>query len=296
MSDINLIKKLREQTQVGMMDCKKALAEANGDYDKAVESLRKKGAAVAAKRAENATNNGNVNMLIAPDYTSGAMVEVSCETDFSANTDDMRNFSRSVSAHVLAQHGLDLSESSDNLVSNLMNETAVDESLTFQAKLDELIARIAESIKVSRFTRFAHDTNIVNGYIHPGSKLGVLVELSVDTRPADITPLVQASKDVCMQIAVNNPLCVRPDELDSSIVEKESSVYAEQLREQGKPEKMIEGIVKGKLNKFYEGVCLLNQKFIKEEKVSIQQLLNRIGNEHGCTLSVVRFVRFSIGK
>ena len=295
MSDINLIKKLREQTQVGMMDCKKALAEANGDYDKAVESLRKKGAAVAAKRADNATNNGNINMLIAPDYTSGTLVEVSCETDFSANTEDMRNFSGMVCSHILSKHDLDSATSTDEQVSTLMTETVADEKLSIQAKLDELIAKIAESIKVSRFVRFSSTKNIVNGYIHPGSKLGILVELEVDNRPADITALVQVAKDVCMQIAVSNPMCVRPDELDADVVAKERDVYADQLRAQGKPEQMIDNIVKGKLNKFYEGVCLLNQKFIKEEKNTIQQLLDHVGNESGCTVTVARFVRFSIG-
>ncbi len=295
MSDINLIKKLREQTQVGMMDCKKALAEANGDYDKAVESLRKKGAAVAAKRAENATNNGNINMLISPDYTSGTLVEVSCETDFSANTDDMRGFSSMVSAHILSKDDLDLEVSTEEHMVSLMAETVVDSGLSVQQKLDELIAKIAESIKVSRFVRFASNKNIINAYIHPGSKLGVLVELEVDNRPADITGLVQASKDVCMQIAVNNPMCIRPDQLNEDVVAKERDVYAEQLRAQGKPEQMIDNIVKGKLNKFYEGVCLLNQKFIKEEKISIQQLLDKVGTESGCKVTVARFVRFSIG-
>ena len=293
-----MIKKLREKTQVGMMDCKKALIEAEGDFDKAVESLRKKGAAVAAKRADNATDNGTIQATVAPDFRSGTLVEASCETDFSANTDDMRNFATTIASHLLASNATTAGDvSSDDDVATLMGQELHDTpGVTPQDKLDELISKIAESIKVARFSKMSGENSVINAYIHPGSTLGVLVELAIDgDRPSDITALVQAAKDVAMQAAVSNPLCVNPEQVDPALLEKERSLFAEQLRAEGKPEQIIEKILPGKLNKFYEGVCLHHQKFIKDEKLSIKQMLDAVGKDAGTTVRVARFVRFAIG-
>lgn len=284
---VDLIKKLREKTQVGMMDCKKALMAANGDFDQAVEDLRKKGAAVAAKRAENETNNGTVAALVSPDFTHGVITEISCETDFSANTDAMRTFAKNVASAALAHN-------TDN-AAGILGQSAPNSSLTIQGELDEIISKIAEKITVSRVANFSSD-GLVNAYVHAGSTLGVLIDIAVDgDRPADLTPLVNAAKDVCMQIAVNNPICVSSDELDQDLVAKERAIYAEQLKAEGKPEQIIEKIMPGKLSKFYEQVCLNNQKFIKEDKITIQQLLDRVGKENGCSLTIKRFARFAIG-
>lgn len=295
---IDMIKKLRQQTQVGMSACKKALEEANGDFDKAVEALRKKGASVAAKRADNATDNGSIQTTVSPDFRSGSIVEAACETDFSANTDDMRNFATSVASHVLAaNHSLPSLISGADDVTGLMSQTLHDnDSLTVQSLLDELIAKISENIKVNRFAKIETSNGVVNAYVHPGSTLAVLVELAVDgERPADITRLVQAARDVAMQAAVTNPLCVDPEQLDEAVLNKEKEVFADQLRAEGKPEQIIEKILPGKLNKFYEGVCLHHQKFIKDEKQTIREMLDAVGKEAGCSVRVANFVRFSIG-
>lgn len=294
---IDLIKKLREKTQVGMMDCKKALIEAEGDFDKAVESLRKKGASVAAKRADNATDNGTIQATVAPDYRSATLVEASCETDFSANTDAMRNFATAVSSHLIAStRGTNLDGNADDIAA-LMDEELHDSAGTkVQHLLDELISKIAENIKVSRFAKISGSTGVVNAYIHPGSTLGVLVELDLEgDRPADVTALVQAAKDVAMQAAVTNPLCITPEQVDSALLAKEKEVFADQLRAEGKPEQIIEKILPGKLNKFYDTVCLPRQKYIKDEKQSVQDMLDAIGSQIGCKVSVKNFVRFSIG-
>lgn len=281
-----------------MSACKKALEEANGDFNQAVEALRKKGASVAAKRADNATDNGSIQVTVAPDFRSGSIVETACETDFSANTDHMRSFATSVASHILASERsiAQLVSSSDD-VTSLMGEQLHDNNeLTVQTLLDELISKISESIKVSRFAKIETSNGVVNAYVHPGSTLAVLVELAVDgQRPADITRLAQAAKDVAMQAAVTSPLCVDPEQLDAAVLEKEKEVFADQLRAEGKPDQIIEKILPGKLNKFYEGVCLHHQKFIKEEKQTIRQMLEAVGKEVGCDVRVANFVRFSIG-
>lgn len=295
---LDLIKKLREQTQVGMMTCKKALIDANGDFDAAVESLRKKGASVAAKRAENATDNGTVQVVIAPDFRSGSITEVSCETDFSANTDLMKNFALSASSHLLATtREMEALVSSEGDITTLMSEELASESgLTFQDKLDDLISKITEKITISKFARMETSNGLVNGYVHPGANLGVLVELALDgDRPSDVTALAAAAKDVCMQVAVTNPLCIDPSQLDAAVVDKERAEQRAALIAQGKPEQMVDKIVEGKMGKFYEGVCLHNQKFIKEDKITISHMLDRVAQEAGCKVRVANFVRFSIG-
>lgn len=296
---VDMIKKLRDATQISMMDCKKALIEAEGDFDRAIEILRKKGASVAAKRAENATNNGTIQVVTAPDFLSGAIVEVACETDFSANTDDMRSFGQNVSSHILASPAYATgSVDSTDVIAGLMAEKMVSNSaLTLQNMLDDLVVKIAESIKVARFSKITSSSSVVNGYVHAGNTLGVLVELAIEgARPADITPLVHAAKDVAMQVAVTKPLCVSPDQLDAAVVAKESEIFAAQLRAEGKNEQMIEKIVPGKLSKFYESACLQNQKFIKDDKQTITQMLEAVGKTAGCKVRVGRFVRFAIGQ
>ncbi|MDQ5891075.1 MAG: elongation factor Ts [Candidatus Dependentiae bacterium] len=296
---VDMIKKLRDATQVSMMDCKKALIDANGDFDKAVELLRKKGASVAAKRADNATNNGNVQVMVAPDFLSGTIVETACETDFSANTEDMRHFSQTVCNHVLAtKTDTKAIVTSGEAITALMQEKVYSNTnLTLQGMLDELIAKIAESIKIARFAKMSTANGIVNGYVHAGSTLGVMVELAIEgSRPADITTLVQAAKDVAMQIAVTKPLCINPSELDQAVIAKETEIFAEQLRGEGKNAQIIEKIMPGKLSKFYETACLHNQKFIKDDKQTITQMLDAAGTKAGCKVRVARFVRFAIGQ
>ena len=286
----DLIKKLREHTQVGMMDCKKALEEANGDFDKAVELLRKKGAAVAAKRAENATDNGTVQAFVSPDFSYGSLVEVSCETDFSANTEAMQNFAKGVAEAAATQTSAD--------IETLMNAKVASEKLSVKEKLDELIAKISENIKVKRFSRFSVEQHgIINSYIHPGATVGILVHLETDKAvAANASAIAQLAKEICMQIAVNKPLCVSPAELDETTLTKEREIIKAQLVASGKPNAVIEKIMVGKVEKFYEDVCLLNQKFIKNDKLTIAQHAAEVGKSLGLTITVKQFARFAIGK
>ncbi len=287
---MDLVKELREKTQVGMMDCKKALEESNGDMDKAIEILRKKGTAVAAKRADNATNNGRVESWVSPDFKTGALVEIACETDFSANTQDMFNFATHV-AEIVAKNN------TTDSASILTQISLTKATLTIKDHLDELIAKIAESIKISRTALFkAGEKGLVNVYIHAGSGIGVMVELEADKALTATPDLTAAIRDICMQIAVTKPLAVQSADLDQTLIEKERNIAKEQLLGSTKPAPIIEKIIDGKLNKFYEEVCLLNQLFIKNDKITVAQYLKEISTKVGANVMVKQFIRFGIGR
>lgn len=288
---MEIIKELREKTQVGMMDCKKALIESDGDIEKAVEILRKKGAAVAQKRSGNATDNGHIESCLTADNKKGVLLKVSCETDFSANTDDMKNFAKDVCSHILNKETQD--------IETLLNETFFNGKITINEKLEELISKIAESIKTEEFIMFKTNENgLINSYIHPGANLGIMIELKADKAINDSnnTKIKQLAHDICMQIAVTNPLAIRAEELDKTTIEKEQDIIREQLITSGKPENMIDKIMQGKLSKFYEDVCLMNQKFIKDDKKTITQVLSEISKETGLNVKIEQFARFAVGK
>ncbi|MFA6534708.1 MAG: translation elongation factor Ts [Candidatus Babeliales bacterium] len=288
---MDLVKKLREKTQVGMMDCKKALEESNGDIEKAIEILRKKGSAVAAKRGDNATTNGRVECFISSDAKTGAMVEVACETDFSAKTVDMEFFAKHT-AEVAAITAV------NDAQAILSQKSVKNPTLVIKDHLDELIAKIAESIKVSKVILFkAGKLGMVHAYIHPGSTVGVMIELEMEKDPSSqFEALKDIAKDLCMQIAVNKPLSVSSADLDPASVAKEREIATEQLKLSGKPANVIEKILEGKIKKYYEDVCLLNQFFIKNDKLTIQLYLDEVSKKLGNKVAVKQFVRIGIGR
>ncbi len=287
---MDLIKKLRDKTQVGMMDCKKALEQADGDFEKAVEALRKKGAAVAAKRSENETLQGRVEADVAADLKSGSLALVACETDFSANTDAMKSFSQSVAKAVSCCKVTDIDA--------LLEKTPHGQSLTLSESLNELISKICESIKIDKAVHFqVKENGVVNAYIHPGAAVGVLIEFKTNKdTSANLEALKELSKEICMQIAVTNPICVEPSQLPEDVVSKERALASEQLKASGKPAAMIEKIVDGKMNKFYSDVCLIHQPFIKNDKLSVKQHIDEIGKKIGLEIEVIQFARFSVGR
>lgn len=288
---MDLVKALREKTQVGMMDCKKALEESNGDMEKAIEILRKKGTAVAAKRSENVTSNGRVESFISSDNKTGAIVEIACETDFSAKTVDMEFFAKHT-AEVAAISAV------NDAQAVLTQKSLKNPKLVIKDHLDELIAKIAESIKVSKVILYkAEKFGFVNSYIHPGSTVGVMIELDAEKdASANTEELKTITKDLCMQIAVNKPLSVAPENLDAAVIAKEREIASEQLKNSGKPANVIEKIVEGKIKKFYEDVCLLNQMFIKNDKMTVQQYLDEASKKLNNKLSVKQFIRIGIGR
>ncbi len=289
---MDLVKQLRDKTQIGMMDCKKALEEAAGDFDKALELLRKKGAAVAAKRADNVTNHGRVESFISNDNKVAAIVETACETDFSANTEAMKDFAVAVAKNLV--------QSDAASIDALFLQPLVDNAngLTVKHLHEELVAKICENIKVTRFARFHVAGNgMVNVYIHPGSTIGVMVELTTDKdASAHLDALKQIAKDVCMQAAVTNPVCVRPTEMDPTVLENERRLATEQMQTSGKPANVIEKIVEGKVAKFFQDACLLNQPFIKNDKQTVEQYVNEASKPLGLTVTVKQFTRFAIGR
>ena len=247
------VNELRQKTGAGMMDCKKALTEANGDFEKAIEILRKKGASVASKRAEKSANEGMVVTKLSDDNKKAAIVEVNCETDFVAKSDDFVKLAKAV---VEAAYGAESSDSKQLLESNKeLND-----------KLVDVMGKVGEKIEVSRVLTEKADNGLIVDYIHMGSKLGVLVKF--DNVPAKNDELVEMGKNLAMQVAAMNPLCVYREEVPTATIEKEIDIYKELARKEGKPENILEKIATGKLNKFYAENCLFEQTYIKDSTSS----------------------------
>ena len=280
-----MVKTLRLKTNVGMMDCKKALEEAEGDMDKAVEVLRKRGIAKAESRAGRTAKEGLIVSHLQPDNRLGVLVEVNSETDFVARTDEFQTFAEEVATYVAAE--------------NPSEEAFLREpDKPIQDKLLELTSKTGEKISVRRFARFALEgEGLVTSYIHAGSKLGVLVEVHCKSDATAHAQELQAlARDVAMQIAASNPISVSREEIPSERVERERAIYREQAATEGKPEKVLDRIVAGRLEKYYQDVCLLEQPFIKDPDKTVKDLLAGLASKVGEDLSIRRFVRFMLGE
>jgi elongation factor Ts len=254
------VKKLRDMTGAGMMDCKKALAEAEGDFDKAVEILRKKGQKVADKRADREAKEGLILTRISDDAKKAAAIEINCETDFVARNDDFQ-----------AQAESFLNAAYDNDIDNVddLNAFEVD-GRSIADHLQDMTGKIGEKIQVSTVVLVKTEGSLVS-YIHPGNQLGVLVEFDGDINNEEI------GKDVAMQVAAMKPIAVTQEQVDASVVEKELEIAKEQLINEGKPAEIAEKAAQGKLRRFYEERVLLNQKFVKDNGVTVKQYLEQNG-------------------
>ncbi len=252
------VKKLRDVTGAGMMDCKKALAEADGDMDKAVEILRKKGQQVSEKRAEREANEGLILTRISDDAKKATAIEINCETDFVARNEDFQNQAKSF---------LNAAFENDTATVEELKAVEVD-GLSIEKHLEEMVGRIGEKIELSRVVLVKTDGSLID-YIHPGNQLGVLVEF--DGTISDDT----VGKDVAMQIAAMNPLAATRDGVDASVVEKELEIAKEQLINEGKPAEIAEKAAQGKLRRFYEERVLLEQKFVKDNGISVKEYLEQ---------------------
>ncbi|MDP1726465.1 MAG: translation elongation factor Ts [Bacteroidota bacterium] len=270
-ADVN---KLRQMTGAGMMDCKKALQETNGDFDGAVDFLRKKGTKIAASRADRDAKEGAIIAKVSPDHKLGVIVQLSCETDFVAKNSDFVAFTHKLAETALAGKA----PNADALRAMSMD------GLTVADKITEQVGKIGEKIDVVRY-EILEGENIVP-YIHAGNRLSVLVSLN---HPASEANFI-AGKDVAMQIAALNPIAVDKDQVDPTVIEREIAIGMDQARAEGKPEAMLEKIAQGKLGKFYKDSTLLNQEFVKDSSKSISQMLD--GVEKG--LTVKSFKRISL--
>ncbi len=269
------VNKLRQMTGAGMMDCKKALTEAGGDFDKAIELLRKKGQKVSASRADRETSEGVVFAKTNESGTEGALVAFTCETDFVAKNEEFVELGNQIAELAFAQKPAD---------AEALNSMSLGD-LTVGERIIELTGKIGEKLEVQAFELLSGEA--VVPYIHSNSKLGVLVALK-NVNGTDVT---EAGKDVAMQIAAMNPVAVDKDGVDSSIVEKEVEIGKDQARQEGKPEELVEKIALGKLNKFFKENTLLSQAFVKDNSQSISQYLD--GITKGLTVS--EFKRVTIG-
>ena len=252
------VKMLRDKTGAGMMDCKKALKESGGDLDQAIEFLRKKGQKVSEKRADREADQGLILSKISEDSSKAVALEINCETDFVARNEDFQ---------AQANKFLDVAfEKEIGSVADLLTEEV--DGLTIEKKLESMVGKIGEKIEINRVVFVQTDGSLIH-YIHPGNQLGVLVEFEGDINDEEI------GKNVAMQIAAMNPLAVTRDGVDATVVEKELDIAKEQLINEGKPEEIAEKASKGKLRRFYEERVLLEQKFVKDNGISVKEYLEQ---------------------
>ncbi|MDD6795924.1 MAG: translation elongation factor Ts [Clostridiaceae bacterium] len=278
------VKELRERTGAGMMACKKALTETNGDIDKAIELLREKGLAAAAKKAGRVAAEGIVKTYISEDKKIASIVEVNCETDFVADNAQFVEFADKVAKLAAATSATTVEEL---LAEKFEGEKTVQEALT------ELIAALGENMTVRRFKKFTVDNGVIATYIHGGGRIGVVVELGSES---DSPVVAELAKELCMQVAAANPLFLNEEGVDKEAVEKEREIYRAQALNEGKPEKIVEKMVEGRIKKYYKEVCLVDQLWVKDGDKTIAKLVEEKAKEIGSPITVNSFVRFERGE
>ena len=285
-----LVKELREKTGAGMMDCKKALTECDGDFDQAMEFLRKKGLATAQKKAGRIAAEGIVATNVTADGKVAAIVEVNAETDFVAKNDVFQGFVNEVCAQLVNTNAKNMDEFKEE-------KWALDDSMTVNEKLAAMIAKIGENMNIRRFEKITTDGMVVS-YIHAGGKIGVLVEAKTDNATDGVK---ECLKNVAMQVAAMNPKYVSTDEVSEEYKAHELEILVAQAKNDpknaNKPDNIIEKMVQGRLNKELKEVCLLEQEYVKaENKESVAQYVANVAKANGCKLAIKKFVRFETGE
>lgn len=265
---------LRQKTGAGVLDCKKALTETGGDMEKAVDYLREKGMATAAKKASRIAAEGIVAAKVSG--STGVLVEVNCETDFVAKGDQYKEFVDSVADYVLSNDVKDI----DALVAAKNDETIA------------ITAKIGEKIAIRRFVKYTAENGVVESYIHMGGKVGVLVEIEGCTCEGTH----ELAHEVALQIAAAKPLYLNAAEVPAEVIEHEKEILKVQALNEGKPAAIVDRMVEGRVKKYYEEFCLLNQAFVKDPAMTIEKLVKSYSDKMGKTLSVKRFTRFEMGE
>ena len=268
-----LVGELRRMTNAGLMDCKKALTETNGDIDAAVDVLRKKGVATAAKKAGRAANEGVIAHYIRPDGKLGLLVEVNCETDFVAKNEVFGEFCNEIAKTMVEQPDAD-----------------------FEAIRTAQVTKVGENIQIGRHkTLEVEGSGMVAAYIHTGAKVGVLAEVGCgkeDTPSQDA--FKSLVKDITLQIAAANPTAVSRESVDPALIAKEKEIAAEQFKD--KPAQAVEKIVEGKMDKFFQGICLIDQGFVKNGELTVKEHVANVSKELGDEITIRRFLRFQVGE
>lgn len=277
-----MVKDLREKTGAGMADCKTALVDSDGDMQAAIEILRKKGAASAAKRADRASNEGIVAVRTSADGKTASMVEVNCETDFVARNEQFEAYVSNVADALLA-----------NNPANIDEFMALSwEGDTIQGLHNGILAKFSEKIGIRRFEKI-HSNGFISGYVHTGSKLGVLIEVSV----ADLSDKSKALvRDIAMQIAAMNPQFIDRSVVTQEHLDKEVEIYKELAINEGKKPEIAERIAQGRLEKFFQESCLIEQVFVKDSSKTVKDVLKEISTDMNAEVKVNKFVRFNLGE
>ncbi|HLP16860.1 MAG TPA: translation elongation factor Ts [Bacteroidota bacterium] len=270
-----IVKKLRDKTGAGMMDCKKALEATNGDMEAAVDYLRKKGAATAEKRADRVANQGMVVAKISDDRKKGAIVEVNCETDFVARGEDFSNFATKIADIVYSNTPASL---------EALNDLAYEDGKKVSEMLSELTGKIGEKLQIKQFDVINAKAGFLESYIHMGAKIGVLLELNAD----NTTDNVRLARDIAMQVAAMSPIVVSRDQVSKETIDRETEIYRTQAKNEGKPDAIADKIATGRLEKFYAEFVLLEQSFIKDAGKSIKDLL-------APNVTIQQFKRYQLG-
>ena len=286
-----MIKELRQETGAGVLDCKKALETTNGDFDQAAEYLRVKGLDAAEKKASREANDGLVNVSVDSAGRLGVIVEVNCETDFVARTADFQEFVEAIVRQVAQDP--DLSD-----VPALLNQPFIeDENVTVGESLTQLVATLGENIVLRRFARVERDVSgLIEGYLHHGSRIGVIVSVSADKEAAAGSDgFRELIHDLALQIAATAPHYVSPEDVPDLVLEAEKAKYWAMVAEEQKPDNIKERIVSGRLDKWYKETCLLRQPFVKEESLNVSDLLAQKSAELDTPLSIDHFVRYELG-
>ena len=282
-----MVKELRELSGAGMSACKNALVEANGDIPRAVEILREKGLAAAAKKAGRIAAEGLVMTALSADRKKGAIVEVNSETDFVAKNEDFVTFVKNVAAQALA--------SSAGTVEEMLSEKWIaDPSTTVQDELTQKIATIGENIGIRRFERYSvTGSGIVVDYIHGGGRVGAMLELETDTTT---DAAIEAGRNVCMQIAAMSPQFLDRTSVPAEYLEKEKEILTQQTMAEGKPANIAEKMVEGRLNKMLKEICLVDQEYVKDGELNVAQYLDSVAKATGGKMAITKFVRYEKGE
>lgn len=281
-----MVKELREKTGAGMGDCKNALVESNGDMKLAIEILRRKGAASAAKRAEREAKEGIIAIAVAPNHKKASIVEINCETDFVARNENFVNYANTVVNALLNNNVATLDE--------LMNCKYNDD--TIQGIHNEILAKFQENIQIRRFETIGTD-GYISDYVHAGSKLGVLVVFEFDKQLDNFTEQARQSfRDVAMQIAAMNPMYIDRNSISPEVIQKELAIYTEQAINEGKKPEIAEKIAQGKLEKFFQEQCLVEQTFIKDGNLSVKDYLGNVEKALGIQIKIQQFRRYYLGE
>ena len=302
----NLVKQLRERTGAGIMDCKRALQETNGNIDEAEVVLRKKGIAGASKKESRSTKQGLVSAFISPNQKLGVLVEVNCESDFVARTEDFQSLASDIAAHIAQTKPsvVRIEQVTEAERANFKQHEALyeqkfvkDQNTTVGEFVKTKIAKLGENINISRFVIYqANGNGVIGEYIHHGAQIGVLLEVSTHSPSTAGKPEFQTLvHDVAMQVAAVPAQYVGKENVPEDVLKKEREIQRDRARGEGKPEKMLEKIAEGRMGKFYEEVCLLEQPFIRENSISVGELIKTAGSKLGDEIAVSRFVRYKVG-